>query len=70
MKRKTILTALSLLLIMSAAYIMVISDGSTRAVEFVSIFAIGTISGVVLTLFMAGKVLLQNEEDEEEINAE
>jgi len=70
MKRKTILTALSLLIFFSAAYIMVISDGSTRPVELISIFAIGTISGVVLTLLMAGKVLLENEEDEEEVKTE
>ena len=70
MKRKTILTALSIFLFFSAAYIMVISDGSTRTVEFISIFAIGTISGVVLTLSMAGKKLLQSEEDNEEVNAD
>lgn len=70
MKRKTILTALSLLVFLTAAYIMVISDGSTSTLEFISIFAIGIISGVVLTMLMAGKILLENEEDEEEVKAE
>lgn len=70
MKRKTILTALSILIFFSAAYIMVISDGSTRPVELISIFAIGTIAGVVLTLMMAGKILIDNEEEKEEIKAE
>jgi hypothetical protein len=46
--RKIIITAV-LLIISIGTYVRVIADGSIRAVEFLSIFAIGALAGVLLT---------------------
>jgi len=46
--RKMIITAV-LLIISLGTYFRIISDGSIRPVEFLSIFAIGTLTGVLLT---------------------
>jgi len=46
--RKMIITAV-LLIISIGTYVRIISDGSIRTVEFLSIFAIGALAGVLLT---------------------
>ncbi len=47
-KRASILTAF--LLLMSVwIYMSIVSNGNVRSVEFISIFAIGALSGVLLT---------------------
>jgi hypothetical protein len=58
MKNRSITTTAFLLIVFTAVYLLVISDGSTRAVEFLVIFAIGALFGVLLTQFiglMGGK---------------
>jgi hypothetical protein len=49
MKNKVILFTAVFLIISIGNYFRIVSDGSIRAVEFVSIFAIGVLSGVLLT---------------------
>ena len=46
--RKIVITAV-LLTFFSGTYFSLISDGSIRTVEFLSIFAIGALTGVLLT---------------------
>jgi len=48
MKKEIIITA-SILLITVANYVGVVNDGSVRAVQFLSILAIGMATGVLLT---------------------
>jgi len=45
--RKVIITAV-VLIISVGTYVRIISDGSIRTVEFLSIFAIGALTGVLL----------------------
>jgi len=49
MKNKAIVLTAVLLIISLGNYFRIISDGSIRTVEFLSIFAIGVLSGVLLT---------------------
>ena len=49
MKNKTIILTVALLIISLGNYFGFISNGSTRTVEFISIFAIGALSGILLT---------------------
>jgi len=49
MKNKAIVFTAVLLIISLGNYFRIISDGSIRTVEFLSIFAIGVLSGVLLT---------------------
>jgi hypothetical protein len=49
MKNKAIVITAVLLIISLWEYFKVISDGSIRTVEFLSIFVIGVLSGVLLT---------------------
>lgn len=49
MKNRKIVIAAVLLIFFSGAYSTTISDGSIRTVEFLSIFAIGALTGVLLT---------------------
>lgn len=49
MKNKKIIITTILLIIFSGTNFRIISDGSIRAVEFLSIFAIGALTGVLLT---------------------
>lgn len=49
MKNKVIVFAAVFLMISMGNYFMVISDGSIRTVEFISIFAIGALFGVLIT---------------------
>jgi multisubunit Na+/H+ antiporter MnhG subunit len=49
MKNKAIAFIVALLLISVGDYFIVISKGSIRTVEFLSIFVIGVLSGVLLT---------------------
>jgi len=48
MKNRSIVFTAVLLMISLGNYFRIISDGSVRAVEFLSIFAIGMLSGVLL----------------------
>ena len=48
MKNKKVIIPAVLLAIFSGAYYTTISDGSIRTVEFLSIFAIGALTGVLL----------------------
>jgi len=47
MKNKAILIP-ALILIGAISYFRIVSDGSIRAVEFISIWAIGALSGVLI----------------------
>ncbi len=49
MKNKVIVFAAVFLVISIGNYFRIISDGSIRTVEFLSIFVIGVLSGVLLT---------------------
>ncbi len=50
MKNKNSIIVVAVLLTGSVVnYMQVISDGSVKAVEFVSIFAIGALAGILLT---------------------
>ena len=49
MKNKAIVFIVVLLLISVGDYFIVISKGNIRTVEFLSIFVIGVLSGVLLT---------------------
>ena len=49
MKKRAISVTAILLLISVGNYFRIISNGSVRTVEFLSIFAIGALSGVLLT---------------------
>jgi hypothetical protein len=49
MKNRSIVFIAVFLMISIGNYFRIISDSSVRAVEFVSIFAIGMLSGVLLT---------------------
>ncbi len=49
MKNKKVIMPAVLLSIFIGAYYTTISDGSIRTVEFLSIFAIGALTGVLLT---------------------
>jgi len=49
MKNKPIVFIVALLLISAGDYFIVISKGNIRTVEFLSIFVIGVLSGVLLT---------------------
>ncbi len=49
MKNKVIVFAAVFLAISIGNYLRIISDGSIRTVEFLSIFVIGVLSGVLLT---------------------
>jgi xanthine/uracil permease len=49
MKNRIIVITAVLLMISLGSYFGIISDGSIRSVEFLSIFAIGALSGVLLT---------------------
>ena len=49
MKNKVIVFAAVFLAISIGNYFRIISDGSIRTVEFLSIFVIGVLSGVLLT---------------------
>jgi hypothetical protein len=50
MKNKTILLTSLLLIISLGNYFSIISDGTIRTVEFLSILAIGALAGILLTL--------------------
>lgn len=49
MKNKAIIITAVLLIISIGNYFRIISDSSIRTVEFISIFAIGALAGVLLT---------------------
>jgi uncharacterized membrane protein len=49
MKNRAISITAILLIISLGNYYRIISDGNVRTVEFLSIFAIGALSGVLLT---------------------
>jgi len=49
MKKRAISVTAILLVISIGNYFRIISDGSVRTVEFLSIFAIGALVGVLLT---------------------
>jgi hypothetical protein len=49
MKNRSIIFTAVFLMISIGNYFRIISDGSVRTVEFLSIFAIGMLSGVLLT---------------------
>lgn len=49
MKNRKIVIAAVLLIFFSGTYLGIISDGSIRTVEFLSIFAIGALTGVLWT---------------------
>ena len=49
MKNKTIIIITILLIIAIGNYFRIISEGSVRTVEFLSIFTIGVLAGVLLT---------------------
>ena len=48
MKNKGILFTIALLTISIGNYFRIISNGTVRTVEFISIFAIGALSGILL----------------------
>lgn len=52
MKNKGIVITAVLLIVSIGNYFRIISDGSIRTVEFLSIFAIGALAGVLLTLII------------------
>ena len=49
MKNRKIVIAAVLLIFFSGTYFGIISDGSIRTVEFLSIFAIGVLTGALLS---------------------
>jgi uncharacterized membrane protein len=49
MKNRIVIVTVVLLIITIGTYTRIISDGSVRTVEFLSIFAIGALAGVLLT---------------------
>lgn len=49
MKNRTIIITSVLLIISIGNYFRIISEGSIRTVEFLSIFAIGVLAGVLAT---------------------
>jgi hypothetical protein len=49
MKNKVIVITAVLLMISIGNYFRIVSDGSIRTVEFLSIFVIGALSGVLIT---------------------
>lgn len=49
MKSTLIIVTAIMLLIFSVSYVMVTYDGSIRTVEFLSIFAMGALAGMLLT---------------------
>lgn len=49
MKNRTIIITTILLVFSIGNYFRIISDGSIRTVEFLSIFAIGALAGVLAT---------------------
>jgi len=49
MKNKKIVIPLILLILSAGTYFRLISDGSIRTVEFLSILAIGVLAGILLT---------------------
>ena len=49
MKKRAISVTAILLVISIGNYFRIISDGSVRTVEFLSIFAIGALAGILLT---------------------
>ena len=53
MKKRAISVVAILLIISIGNYFRIISDGSVRTVEFLSIFAIGALSGILLTQITA-----------------
>ncbi len=53
MKKRAISVVAVLLIISIGNYFRIISDGSVRTVEFLSIFAIGALSGILLTQIIA-----------------
>jgi len=53
MKKRAISVTAFLLVISIGNYSRIIADGSVRTVEFLSIFAIGALSGVLLTQIIA-----------------
>ena len=53
MKKRAISVVAVLLIISIGNYFRIISDGSVRTVEFISIFAIGALSGILLTQITA-----------------
>ena len=52
MKNNKIKNSAVLLVISLAGYFLVVSDGSIRTVEFVSIIGIGALAGVLLNQFL------------------
>lgn len=53
MKKRTIFVTAILLIISLGNYFRIVSDGSVRAVEFLSIFATGALAGVLFTQIIA-----------------
>lgn len=53
MKKRAISVVAVLLIISIGNYFRIISDGSVRTVEFLSIFAIGALSGILVTQITA-----------------
>ena len=49
MKNKKIVITAILLIVFIGNYFRIISNGSIRTVEFLSIFAIGALTGILLT---------------------
>ncbi len=49
MKNKNIVITALLLIVSIGNYFRIISDGSIRTVEFLSIFAIGALTGILVT---------------------
>lgn len=49
MKNRKVIVAAILLVISIGTYVRIVSDGSIRTVEFISILAIGAFGGVLLT---------------------
>jgi type IV secretory pathway TrbL component len=49
MKNKVIVITAVLLIVLIGNYFTIISDGTIRSVEFLSIFAMGALAGIVLT---------------------
>lgn len=52
MKNSLIVTTAILLVMATGSYLMITYDGTIRAVEFLSVFAIGALAGVLLTQFV------------------
>jgi len=52
MKNKVIVITALLLIVSIGNYFRIISDGTIRTVEFLSIFAIGALAGILLTLII------------------